>query len=68
MKERIAGIGLCANFTGAACLQKVASHRIVVVCFDEQLFSLTHFCTQLEGLPTVFNRQGGFADIPIWTI
>src|SRR5438128_1294388 len=65
MKERVARKGLYANFRAAPRLEEVASYRIVVVCFDDQLFCLTHSCTQLERLPTGFGRQGGFADIHI---
>src|SRR3989442_12625426 len=65
MKEGATRISLCAKFTAAPSLHEVASYGIVVIRFDEQLFWLTHSCTELEGLLTVFGRQGGFADVCI---
>src|SRR6266436_4928904 len=53
----LAWVDLFAKDIALLCLHEVASHKIVIISFDDQLLPLTHTCAQFEGLPDVFHGQ-----------
>src|ERR1700687_1940879 len=53
----VAWVDLFAKDIALLFLQEVASHKIVIISFDDQLLPLTHTCAQFEGLPDVFHGQ-----------
>src|SRR2546421_9394754 len=55
----LAWVDLFAKDKALPCLHEVASHKIVIISFDNQLLPLTHMCAQIEGLPHVFHGQRG---------
>src|SRR6266446_8845959 len=55
----LAWVDLFAKDKALPCLHEVASHKIVIFSFDNQLLPLTHTCAQFEGLPHVFHGQRG---------
>src|SRR5882724_2707198 len=53
----LAWVDLFAKDKALPCLHEVASHKIVIISFDDQLLPLAHTCAQFEGLPDVFQGQ-----------
>src|SRR6516164_9107642 len=59
----LAWVDLFAKDIDLLFLHEVASYKIVIISFDNQLLSLTHTCAQRKSLPDVFHSQCSTRDL-----